>query len=121
MERTEHQWRDGNASSTFGAHWMGAELKMLREEVAPRGGMIEMNEYFFNQGALLHYKQDRYPEPGKKGAAVALMVSFDKTGKPSISLKRIDGNPAGPASAAEIELAKKHLAGLLAITGKVKR
>lgn len=121
MERTEHQWRDGNASSTFGAHWMGAELKMLREEMAPRGGMIEKNEYFFNQGALLHYKQDRYPEPGKKGAAVALMVSFDKAGKPSISLKRIDGNPAGPAGAAEIEQAKKHLSELQRITAKVKR
>lgn len=121
MEHTEHQWRDGNATSTFGAHWMGAELKMLREEMAPRGGMIEKNEFFFNQGTLLHYKQDRYPEPGKKGAAAALMVSFDKTGKPSISLKRIDGNPAGPASAAEIEQAKKHLAELQRITSKVKR
>jgi hypothetical protein len=49
------------------------------------------------------------------------MVSFDKTGKPSISLKRIDGNPAGPASAAEIERAKKHLAELQRITSKVRR
>ena len=121
MERTEHQWQGGQATSTFGAHWMGAELKMIREEMAPRAGMIEKNEFFFNQGALLHYKQDRYPEPGKKGESVALMVSFDKTGKPSMSLKRIDGNPAGPASASEIEQAKKHLAELLLITGKVKR
>ena len=100
---------------------MGAELKMIREEMAPRADMIEKNEFFFNQGVLLHYKQDRYPEPGRKGESVALMVSFDKTGKPSISMKRIDGNPAGSASAAEIDLAKKHLAELQLITGKVKR
>ncbi len=49
------------------------------------------------------------------------MVSLDKTGKPSISLKRIDDNPAGPASAAEIEQAKKHLAELQLITSKIKR
>ncbi|MBY0270275.1 MAG: hypothetical protein K2X06_10425 [Burkholderiales bacterium] len=121
MERTEHQWQGGGRSSTFGAHWMGSELKMIREEMAENAGMIEKNEFFFNAGALLHYKQDRYPAPGKSGAAVAIMASFDKTGKPAISLKRVDGKPLGPASPEEIAQAQKHLAELLVITAKVKR
>lgn len=121
MERTEHEWKTGGQSSIFGAHWMGAELKMIREEMNENAGMIEKNEYFFNAGALLHYKQDRYPAPGKSGATVAIMASFDKTGKPAMSMKRVDGKPAGPASAEDIARAKKHLAELLAITAKVKR
>lgn len=121
MERTEHEWKDGKQSSTFGAHWTGSELKMIREEMTEYAGMIEKNEFFFNASALLHYKQDRYPVPGKSGATVAIMTSFDKTGKPAISMKRIDGKAVGPASAEEIAQAQKHLAELLAITAKVKR
>jgi hypothetical protein len=121
MERTEHQWKGGNQSSTFGAHWTGSELKMLREEMNENAGMIEKNEFFFNAGALLHYKQDRYPAPGKSGATVAIMTSFDKTGKPAISMKRVDGKAVGPASPEDIAQAQKHLAELLAITAKVKR
>ena len=121
MERTEHQWKGGIQSSTFGAHWMGAELKMIREEMNENAGMIEKNEFFFNVGALLHYKQDRYPPPGKSGAAVAIMASFDKTGKPAMSMKRVDGKPVGPASPEDLAQAQKHLAELLAIAGKVKR
>jgi hypothetical protein len=121
MERTEHEWKNGGQSSTFDAHWMGAELKMIREEMNESAGMIEKNEYFFNAGALLHYKQDRYPAPGKSAAAVAIMASFDKTGKPAMSMKRVDGKPAGPASPADMAQAKKHLAELLAIIAKVKR
>lgn len=121
MERTEHQWQGGGRSSTFGAHWMGSELKMIREEMNESAGMIEKNEFFFNAGALLHYKQDRYPAPGKSGATMAIMASFDKTGKPAISMKRVDEKPAGPATPEDIAQAKKHLAELLAITAKVKR
>ena len=121
MERTEHQWKGGSQSSTFGAHWMGSELKMIREEMTENAGMIEKNEFFFNAGALLHYKQDRYPAPGKSGAAVALMATFDKTGKPAMSIKRVDDKPTGPVSPEDIALAQKHLAELLAITAKVKR
>jgi hypothetical protein len=121
MERTEHEWKDGVRSSTFGAHWTGSELKMIREEVKESAGMIEKNEFFFNAGALLHYKQDRYPAEGKSGAAVAIMMSFDKTGKPAMSLKRVDGKPMGSASPDEIAQAQKHLAELLAITARVKR
>lgn len=120
MARTEHQWQGAGKSSSFDALWFGTELKMIREEMAPRDNVIEKNEFMFNQNVLLHYKQDRYPESGKKGGSVATMVSFDKTGKPSISMKRIDGKPAGPASAAEIEQAKKHLAELQLIISKVK-
>ena len=121
MERTEHQWKDAARSSTFGAHWTGSELKMIREEMNESAGMIEKNEFFFNAGTLLHYKQDRYPAPGKSGATVAIMASFDKTGKPAISMKRLEGKPVGPASPEEIAQAKKHLAELMAITAKVKR
>ena len=113
--------RGGSQSSTFGAHWMGSELKMIREEMNENAGMIEKNEFFFNAGALLHYKQDRYPAPGKSGAAVALMATFDKTGKPAMSIKRVDDKPTGPVSPEDIALAQKHLAELLAITAKVKR
>lgn len=121
MERTEHEWKSGGQSSTFDAHWMGTELKMIREEMNENAGMIEKNEYFFNAGALLHYKQDRYPAPGKSGATVAIMASFDKSGKPAMSMKRVDGKPAGPASPEDIAQAKKHLAELLIITARVKR
>lgn len=121
MERTEHEWKDGVRSSTFGAHWTGGELKMIREEMRESAGMIEKNEFFFNAGALLHYKQDRYPAEGKSGATVAIMMSFDKTGKPAMSLKRVDGKPMGAASPDEIAQAQKHLAELLAITARVKR
>lgn len=121
MERTEHEWKDGRQSSTFGAHWTGSELKMIREEMTENAGMIEKNEFFFNAGALLHYKQDRYPVPGKSGDTVAIMASFDKTGKPVTSMKRVEGKPVGQASPAEIAQAQKHLAELLAITAKVKR
>jgi hypothetical protein len=121
MERTEHEWKDGKQSSVFGAHWMGSELKMIREEMNESAGMIEKNEYFFNAGTLLHYKQDRYPAPGKSGDATSIMASFDKTGKPAMSMKRLDGKPAGPASPAEIAQAQKHLAELLAITARVRR
>lgn len=121
MERTEHQWKDATRSSIFGAHWSGSELKMIREEMAENAGMIEKNEFFFNAGALLHYKQDRYPAPGKSGAAVAIMASFDKTGKPAISMKRLEGKPVGPVSAEEIAQAKKHLTELMMITARVKR
>lgn len=122
MERTEHQWAGkGAASSTFDALWSGGELKMIREELQAADGMVEKNEYVFNQGALLHYKQDRYSASGKSGPATATMVSFDKTGKPVISLRRVDGNPAGPASPQAIAAAQKHLAELLAITGRAKR
>lgn len=121
MERTEHEWKSDGQSSTFDAHWMGSELKMLREEMNESAGMIEKNEYFFNAGALLHYKQDRYPAPGKSGATVAIMASFDKSGKPVMSMKRVDGKPAGPASPGDLAQAKKHLAELLAIVTKARR
>lgn len=121
MERTEHEWKDGKRSSTFGAHWTGGELKMIREEMAENAGMIEKNEYFFNAGVLLHYKQDRYPAPGKSGPTEAIMVSFDKTGKAAVSMKRIEGKTTGPASSDDIARAQKHLAELLAITAQVKR
>lgn len=121
MERTEHAWKDASRSSTFGAHWMGSELKMIREEINENSGMIEKNEFFFNAGNLLHYKQDRYPAPGKSGVSVAIMASFDKTGKPAMSMKRVDDKPVGPASPDEIAKAQKHLAELLAVTGNVKR
>lgn len=121
MERTEHQWQGDGRSSTFGAHWMGSELKMIREEMNESTGVIEKNEFFFNAGALLHYKQDRYPAPGKSGATVAIMATFDKTGKPAISMKRLEGKPVGPASPEEIAQAKKHLAELMVITARVKR
>lgn len=121
MERTEHEWKDGKQSSTFGAHWTGGELKMIREEMTENAGMIEKNEFFFNAGALLHYKQDRYPVEGKSGETVAIMASFDKTGKPAASMKRVEGKPVGPASPDEIARAQKHLADLLIITAKVKR
>jgi hypothetical protein len=121
LERTEHIWKDATRSSTFGAHWSGTELKMIREEMAERAGMIEKNEFFFNAGALLHYKQDRYPAPGKSGETVAIMASFDKTGKAAMSMKRLEGKPVGPASPDEIAQAQKHLAELLAITARVKR
>lgn len=121
MERTEHQWQGDGRSSTFGAHWMGSELKMIREEMNENAGVIEKNEFFFNAGALLHYKQDRYPSPGKSGPAVAVMASFDKTGKPAMSMKRVDGKPVGPATPEDIAQAKKHLAELLTITARVQR
>lgn len=121
MERTEHQWQGAGASSTFDVLWSGKDLKMIREELQAAGGMVEKNEYLFNQGALLHYKQDRYPAEGKSGPAEATMVSFDKTGKPVISMRRLDGSPAGPASAATIAAAKKHLEELLAVIRKVRR
>ncbi len=121
MERTEHEWSSGGRSSRFDAHWSGGELKMIREEMAASDGMVEKNEFFFNAGKLLHIKRDRYPAPGKSGAAEAIMMSFDKTGKPGMSMKRVDGRPAGPASPAEIAQAEKHLAELLAITRKAKR
>lgn len=118
MELTEHRWQGGGRSSSFNAHWTGSELKMIREELAPAAGHIEKNEYFFNAGALLHYKHDRYPEPGRSGSETAIMVSFDKSGKPSISMKRIDGKPAGPATAAEIEQGRKHLGELQQVLAK---
>lgn len=121
MERTEHEWKGTGQSSTFDVLWNGVEPKMIREEIAPAAGMIEKNEFVFNAGALLHFKQDRYPEPGKSGQSVATMVSFDKTGKPVMSMKRLDGKPVGPASPAEIAQAKKHLAELMAIAGKSGR
>ena len=33
--------KGGGRSSTFGAYWMGGELKMIREEVTGNPGMIE--------------------------------------------------------------------------------
>ena len=89
-----------------------------KTEVAAADGMTEKNEYVFDAGKLLHYKQDRYPGSGKKGEAVATMVSFGKTGKVSISMKRIDGKPAGPVAPEEIARARKHLDALLAIAGE---
>ncbi|MGE0557420.1 MAG: hypothetical protein AB7E73_07315 [Burkholderiales bacterium] len=121
MERTEHQWKSASASSTFDVLWSGKDMKMIREELQAADGFRVKNEYMFNQGTLLHYKQDRYPAEGKSGPAEATMASFDKTGKPVISIRRVDGNAAGPASTAAIAAAKKHLAELLAITGQVKR
>lgn len=121
MERSEHEWKGGGASSTFDALWSGRKLKMIREELRASDGMIEKNEYMFNQGALLHYKQDRYPAEGKKGPEEATMVSFDKSERAIISMRKVDGNAAGPASTAAIAAAKKHLAELLAITGRVRR
>ena len=121
MERSEHEWKDGGASSTFDALWSGRELKMIREEMRASDGMIEKNEYLFNQGALLHYKQDRYPAGGRKGPEEATMVSFDKTGRAVISMRKVNGNAAGPVSSAAIAAAKKHLAELLAIAEKVRR
>lgn len=121
MARTEHEWKGAGRSSTFDVLWIGGEMKMIREEMAAVDGMNEKNEYVFNAGKLLHYKQDRYPEPGRRGDTVATMVSFDKSGKPSISLKRIDGKPAGPVAAEEIARARKHLEELLRIAGKPQR
>jgi hypothetical protein len=62
------------------------------------------------------------PESGKSGKSAAVMVSFDKNGKPAISMRRIDGKPAGPASpAGGIARSRKHLDELLAIPARVKR
>lgn len=118
ITRSEHAWSGGGRSSTFDAHWHNGELKMIREEFVPSSGFIEKNEFFFNAGALLHYKHDRYPAPGKSGDVIALMVSFDKSGNPQVSMKRVDGKPVGAASPAEIERARKHLAELQAIAMK---
>ena len=120
MARSEHAWSGGGRSSTFDVHWQNGELKMIREEVAPSSGFIEKNEYVFNAGALLHFKQDRYPAPGKSGDTVALMVSFDKSGNPLVSMKRVGGKPVGAASPAEIAQARKHLGELQAIAMKAK-
>ncbi len=118
MSRTEHEWKGEGRNSTFDVLWIGGEMKMIREEVAAVDGMIEKNEYVFNAGKLLHYKQDRYPESGNKGGAVATMVSFAKSGKVSISMKRIDGKPAGAVAPEEIARARKHLDELLLIAVK---
>ncbi|MBX3661901.1 MAG: hypothetical protein KF804_05570 [Burkholderiales bacterium] len=118
ITRSEHAWSGGGRSSTFDAHWHNGELKMIREEFAPAAGFIEKNEFFFNAGTLLHYKHDRYPEPGKSGETVALMVSFDKSGNPQVSMKRVGGKPVGAASPDEIGRARKHLAELQAIALK---
>jgi hypothetical protein len=120
MARSEHAWNGGGKSSTFDVHWQNGELKMIREELAPSSGVIEKNEFVFNAGVLLHFKQDRYPVPGKSGDAVALMVSFDKSGNPLVSMKRVGGKPVGAASPAEIAQARKHLAELQAIAMKAK-
>ncbi|MBX3652258.1 MAG: hypothetical protein KF771_12885 [Burkholderiales bacterium] len=120
MARSEHAWSGGGRSSTFDVHWQNGELKMIREEFAPSSGFIEKNEFVFNAGALLHYKQDRYPVPGKSGDTVALMVSFDKSGNPLVSMKRVGGKPVGAASPAEIAQARKHLGELQAIAMKAK-
>ena len=119
MARTEHEWKSAGRSSSFDVLWIGGEMKMIREEFAVVSGIVEKNEYVFNGGMLLHFKQDRYPESGKSGESVALMVSFDKNGKPVISMRRIDGKPAGPASPAEIARSRKHLDELLAIATSV--
>ena len=120
MARSEHSWSGGGRSSTFDVHWQNGDLKMIREEFAPSSGFIEKNEFVFNAGALLHFKQDRYPVPGKSGDTVALMVSFDKAGNPLVSMKRVAGKPVGAASPAEIAQARKHLAELQAIAMKAK-
>jgi hypothetical protein len=120
MARTGHEWQGAGRSSSFDVLWIGGEMKMIREEVAPVAGIVEKNEYVFNGGKLLHFKQDRYPESGKSGESVATMVSFDKNGNPAISMRRIDGKPAGTASPAEIAQSRKHLDELLAITSKVR-
>lgn len=120
MTRSEHAWSGGGRSSTFDVHWQNGELKMIREEVAPSSGFIEKNEFVFNAGVLLHFKQDRYPVPGKSGDTVALMVSFDKSGNPLVSMKRVGGKPVGAASPAEIAQARKHLTELQAIAMKAR-
>lgn len=120
MARSEHAWSGGGRSSTFDVHWQNGELKMIREELAPSSGFIEKNEFVFNAGVLLHFKQDRYPVPGKSGDTVALMVSFDKAGNPLVSMKRVGGKPVGAASPAEIAQARKHLGELQAIAMKAK-
>lgn len=118
MSRTEHEWKGDGRSSTFDVLRIGGEMKMIREQISVVAGIAEKNEYFFKDGALLHFKQDRYPESGKSGAAVATMASFSKAGKVTVSMKRIDGKPAGPASAQEIARMRKHLDELLLIAGK---
>jgi len=120
MARSEHAWSGGGRSSTFDVHWQNGELKMIREEFAPSAGFIEKNEFVFNAGALLHFKQDRYPVPGGSGDAVALMVSFDKAGNPLVSMKRVGGKPVGAASPPDIAQARKHLGELQAIAMKAK-
>lgn len=120
MARSEHVWSGDGRSSRFDVHWQDGEAKMIREEFAPFSGFIEKNEFFFNAGALLHYKHDRDPEPGKSGDSVALMVSFDKSGNPLVSMKRVAGKPVGAASPAEIVQARRHLDELLAIVRKSK-
>ncbi len=120
MARSEHAWSGGGRSSTFDVHWQNGEMKMIREELAPSAGFIEKNEFVFNAGALLHFKQDRHPAPGRSGDAVALMVSFDKTGNPLVSMKRVGGKPVGAASPAEIAQARKHLGELQAIAMKAR-
>lgn len=120
ITRSEHAWSGGGRSSTFDAHWHNGELKMIREEFAPASGFVEKNEFMFNAGVLLHYKHDRYPAPGKSGDAVALMVTFDKSGNPLVSMKRVEGKPVGAASPDEIERARKHLAELQAIAMKAR-
>lgn len=118
ITRSEHVWSGGGRSSKFDAHWQDGDLKMIRETFAPSAGFVDRNEFFFNAGALLHYKHDRDPEPGRTGDAVALMVSFDKAGHPLVSMKRVAGKPVGAASAAEIAQARSHLEELLAIVRK---
>jgi len=58
---------------------------------------------------------------GHSGATIAIMAFFDKTGKPVMSMKGLEGKPVGPASPEEIAKAKKHQAELLMITAKVRR
>lgn len=120
MERSEHAWSGGGRSSRFDVHWQDGDIKMIREEFAPSSGLVEKNEFFFNAGTLLHYKHDRYPGSGAAGDAVALMVSFDKSGNPLVSMKRVGGKPVGAASPAEIAQARRHLDELLAIVRKAR-
>jgi hypothetical protein len=120
MTRSEHVWNGDGRSSRFDVHSQDGDIKMIREEFAPSSGFVEKNEFFFNAGALLHYKHDRDPEPGKSGDAVALMVTFDKSGNPLVSMKRVGGKPVGAASPAEIAQARRHLDELLAIVRKAR-
>jgi len=86
--------------SRFVAYFEGGAVRYVIEQTDPGeyGTTVSVNEYFFDDGQLFHYHENRravvFDSGGSSTSAAALRLSFNADGGLVRAVKTIDGEPA---------------------------
>jgi len=87
-------------SSRFVAYFEGGEVRYIIEQTDPGdyGTTVAVNEYYFDDGRLFHYHENRrsvvFDSGTSSTTATVVRLSFDSSGDLSRAVKTIDGGEA---------------------------